>query len=182
MEAKQETERSSWAWLWLALGVSILWAVVGFGTFALVPRFQDKFGVDPTKTGTFGDTFGAVNSLFSALGVAGVAYALVLQSREHRDARVEAEGRKRREVNLAMLSALVHARSSLLETSRTMADIAEDQLRKLPGGERHQGYVLAEKKWQDAEMIKDRQIKEVSALITYAEQAWGWDREKVAHL
>jgi hypothetical protein len=38
--------------------------------------------LDPAKLGQFGDTFGAVNALFSGLALTGVAYAVVLQHQE----------------------------------------------------------------------------------------------------
>jgi uncharacterized membrane protein len=59
----------------LLTAVVVVWALVGF----LVPRIA--FTGWPER-GLFGDTFGAVNALFSALAFAGVLYAIRLQSAE----------------------------------------------------------------------------------------------------
>ncbi len=61
------------------------------------------------KTGQVGDTFGLANSLFSALGVAGVAYALILQV----DERKQAAKSEKESAKLALLTALIHARTAL---------------------------------------------------------------------
>lgn len=51
-----------------ALGVLVLWAASGL----LIHKFSDS-------PGTFGDTFGAINALFSGFAFAGVIYAILLQ-------------------------------------------------------------------------------------------------------
>ncbi len=123
----------SWTWRKLCAGVLLIWAAAGSASFFLAGYLPARFpGVRLAETGTFGDTFGAVNSLFSALGVAGVAYALILQYREQRDARIEAEyARKceadrceaerrrdaesrRHDAELAMIAAQIDAYTSLM--------------------------------------------------------------------
>ena len=76
MNAGQDNSKESWwGFFWVALGV---FAVQVFGGMAIYSSFRD----DPTGRGTFGDMFGAINTLFSGLAFAGVVYAIVLQKRE----------------------------------------------------------------------------------------------------
>jgi hypothetical protein len=114
-----------WTLKRLILRVVAIWAAASFATFLVVTlceKFLGRGDPVPTglvalgKTGTFGDTFGAVNSLFSALGVAGVAFALVLQYREQRDARLESTDAKELQTDLAVMAALIHGHSARLET------------------------------------------------------------------
>lgn len=111
-----------WNWWNLLLVVLAIWLMASVGTFYLAPLLAGKGAVDLGKTGTFGDTFGAVNSLFSALGVAGVAYALILQFREQRDeresafeARRDAETNRRHDAELAMTTALINAHAAMMQ-------------------------------------------------------------------
>jgi hypothetical protein len=60
-----------------------------FLLMAAVTIVQIIFGIaiytifeDWDKSGTFGDTFGAINSLFSALAFSALIYTIILQSRE----------------------------------------------------------------------------------------------------
>lgn len=57
-------------------GIVALW--VGYAAFVLY------FGPSYTETGTFGDAFGALNTLFSGLALSGVVFSVLLQSRELR--------------------------------------------------------------------------------------------------
>ena len=59
---------------WLASLLVFLWLV-----FALVPSL---LGIKPEKSGTWGDTFGALNTLFSGLAFFGVAIAVALEHEE----------------------------------------------------------------------------------------------------
>lgn len=63
-------------WPLLVLIISVVLINVGFGFFIhhLIPSWNDS--------GVFGDTFGAINSLFSGLAFAGLLYTIILQSRE----------------------------------------------------------------------------------------------------
>jgi hypothetical protein len=81
-------------------------------------------GVTLGETGTFGDTFGAANALFSALGVAGVAYALILQHREQHDARRDAAQARERETLRAEESRR-QADASQAESERARLEHAE---------------------------------------------------------
>jgi hypothetical protein len=136
--AKQEkpaSERSGLGFLTILaifLTVLVIWFAGGFATLVLTARFQAlRPDVNLQHTGTFGDTFGAVNSLFSALGVVGVAIALILQFREQRDARIEAMASRSHDADLAMLAARINGHSTLLNfiyKNRTrMSDLTRDR-------------------------------------------------------
>lgn len=56
---------------WLVLGVIAIWVLFDISVWACFP--------DWTARGQFGDMFGAVNALFSALAFGAVAYAVFLQ-------------------------------------------------------------------------------------------------------
>jgi hypothetical protein len=86
------------------------------------------------RTGTFGDTFGAVNSLFSGLALAGVAVAVIFQRRElrHQEEQTaiakeqlamasqqskEADDERKRAERYAALTAALNAASSLAQAA-----------------------------------------------------------------
>lgn len=61
--------------LYILLGlVFIVWIASIFGLIQYIP--------DPEKKGQFGDSFGAINSLFSGLALAGIIYTIYLQKKE----------------------------------------------------------------------------------------------------
>jgi len=60
--------------LWVAFGVTSLWLVSGTIVYLVFSSWTDR--------GTFGDMFGAINSLFSGLALAGIIIAIILQSQE----------------------------------------------------------------------------------------------------
>lgn len=69
-------ERPSWWWytrigIGLVAAVVLLWLLLGFVWFA-------SFSVE-REPGTFGDSFGMVNALFSGLAFAGVVLAIIIQ-------------------------------------------------------------------------------------------------------
>lgn len=72
---KSEAEKSIYrGFVWLCVVVAALWAGCTVVVYLLLPDWQAR--------GTVGDSFGAVNALFSGLAFAGVIYALNLQRRE----------------------------------------------------------------------------------------------------
>ena len=115
----------------LCAAVVAIWAAVSFGTFAMVPTLSTKLPTtELSRSGTFGDTFGAVNSLFSALGVAGVAYALILQYREQHADRLKAsqawtaaEADRKHAAGLAMLAARIHGTAALLQSYQSRYEV-----------------------------------------------------------
>ena len=60
--------------VFLFLTIIILWVSSGFALWHFLPDWNTR--------GTFGDTFGGVNSLFSGLAFAGVIYTILLQRKE----------------------------------------------------------------------------------------------------
>ena len=69
---------------WLFFIVLLVWAVGGIVLWW-------SFGFDTEKSGQLGDTFGAVNSLFTGLAFAGVVVTIWLQLSEIRQAREDAD-------------------------------------------------------------------------------------------
>jgi len=62
----------------------------GFSIIAFVfPFVVNYFFSDWTKSGTFGDTYGALNSLFSGLALAGVIVTILIQRAELKNQRLE---------------------------------------------------------------------------------------------
>jgi hypothetical protein len=168
----RSTEREFWTWWRLCAIVLLIWGVAGFGTFFTAAKFESQFpSVTLSHTGTFGDTFGAVNSLFSALGVAGVAYALILQFREQRDARQEAAETKEHQTDLAMLSSIVHACSTLLEsTIREQERVAQMMVNPLLKNEFES---LREIQEGLQPVVVEYRTMLVNLLV-YSQRKWGW--------
>lgn len=72
---KKETKSRLWIWILIAIiGVIALWGLSWWGI--------NKYIDSPTNQGTFGDMFGAVNSLFSGLAFAGLIVTLLYQKEE----------------------------------------------------------------------------------------------------
>lgn len=80
--------------------IVILLCAIGFVllTFILSWLCIDHFIKNPNERGTFGDKFGAVNSLFSGLAFAGLIYTIYLQKEELRLQRKELQ-QTREEMN-----------------------------------------------------------------------------------
>lgn len=71
----KETKSRLWIWIVVAIGVVlVLWGLNWCGV--------SEFINEPTKQGTFGDMFGAVNALFSGLAFAGLIITLLYQREE----------------------------------------------------------------------------------------------------
>lgn len=93
MKKKEETSHNPKLVVILLAVVLILWVL----SWLFIPYFLNEW----KDRGTFGDMFGAVNSLFSGLAFAGLIYTIYLQSKElslQRDeleqTRIELEGQK----------------------------------------------------------------------------------------
>lgn len=84
----------------LAVVSLILLAGAIFGAWFLYPAWiQDVFTVSEdqillSRLGTFGDSFGTLNTLFSGLAFAGIIISIILQSRELKETRKELQGQK----------------------------------------------------------------------------------------
>ena len=92
--------------VWLIAVVTSLWA--------LTPVVFHFVGATRADQGLIGDSFGAVNSLFSGLALAGVIYAIVLQRHELQMQREELENSRR---ELAAQNALISAQLATMQES-----------------------------------------------------------------
>lgn len=118
--------------IWFILLVIGIQLVFGFSIYYFLPTWSDR--------GTFGDMFGAVNTLFSGLAFAGIIYAIILQQRELKlqkeeleltrreltrsaDAQEKSEKALQAQVRAAELSAKLTAINHLLE--RVYLDIRD---------------------------------------------------------
>jgi hypothetical protein len=121
-------QRSQWLWYCLIVSVIIsvivLWVV---SPFVIHMLFKDW-----NQRGVFGDSFGAVNALFSGLALGGVIVAILLQSQELRHQReeirmtreVQKESSVAQQGQLYMLSttARLNALSTIVEYHMRMSD------------------------------------------------------------
>lgn len=80
MEVKREIKKYR-NLLFLLIAVFIFWLVA-----ELIPYYRFK---DWAVRGQYGDSFGAINSLFSGLAFAGIIYTIILQQKELRLQRKE---------------------------------------------------------------------------------------------
>jgi hypothetical protein len=163
MDAKRKPA-DSWTWQKIFAIVVAIWAVIGFGTFLGAWLLSSLTPViNLSGTGQFGDTFGMINSLFSALGVAGVAYALILQVREQRSGR-----------ELALLAALIQANSTLLEYWTREHESIDSKL--VPGGPYTDVRDMSGLMGERENAIRKRSEYEVvlTSLLHHAKREWNW--------
>lgn len=102
-------ERPTWWWytrigIGLAVVVILLWLLLGFLWYAFSPV---------SEAGTFGDSFGMVNALFSGLAFAGVVLAIIIQVVELRvtweeieDSRIAQQQTAQQQYGAAMMSGI----------------------------------------------------------------------------
>ena len=81
MPKNNEKEQvSGWIWFWAILGCFILWSVGSIGTRYIA---EHCFVVsEGDSAALYGDSFGAINALISALAFAGVIVTFYLQRKE----------------------------------------------------------------------------------------------------
>jgi hypothetical protein len=111
--------------------VTIVILVILFGIIILIwilitPVIFDFFGT-PNSSAEFGDSFGAVNSLFSALGLAGIVLSIILQQRDLSLTRKEVKASVKaqessakalkKQAELHILTTKIQALSVLIESS-----------------------------------------------------------------
>lgn len=68
--------------------IALLWFFYPLWLPSIFPR------ADGNNLGAFGDTFGALNALFSGMAFAGIIISIILQSKELRETREELKGQK----------------------------------------------------------------------------------------
>ncbi len=83
--------RKLW-WVTPFLVVLALWLAYQYWLPSLMTFLDCK--TDLTGSGTFGDSYGALNTLFAGLAFAGIIISIVLQSQELRETREELRGQK----------------------------------------------------------------------------------------
>src|SRR5688572_17432336 len=81
-------KKETWLLIALFAGVLLLWFSAWTWIEHSLPPEKGSAGTYETR-GQFGDMFGAINSLFSALAFAGVIYTLILQTKEIQEQRKE---------------------------------------------------------------------------------------------
>lgn len=97
----------------LVIGVVVLLIIYG----VVVRLFFSAW----TDSGVFGDTFGAINALFSGLAFAGIVFTLIIQRREQAAQRAELEShRKELQLNVTLSAAAL-----LLEATNLELDVLE---------------------------------------------------------
>lgn len=100
------------------IGITTFWVFLGFGPFFYFEKYE--------ISGLFGDTFGAVNSLFSAFAFAGLVYTIFLQRDELKLQRLELEETRKELARSATAqeesqAALKAQLSSMYQTSKINA-------------------------------------------------------------
>lgn len=86
--AEASPDRVTWALFWkAALLVIVIWAASALLLYWSVEDFS--------KSGTFGDSFGVLNTLFSGLALAGIIVSIKMQNDEMREQRKELQKQKK---------------------------------------------------------------------------------------
>ncbi len=87
-EKEEFSDRITWSlFLKAALLVMGIWSASAFGLYI--------FTEDYSKSGTFGDSFGVLNTLFSGLAFAGIIVSIKMQNDEMREQRKELQKQKK---------------------------------------------------------------------------------------
>jgi hypothetical protein len=125
MEAKADNWEAKWWPLWLLFAVVILlWSL----SWWLITSSQLLASWE--LRGTFGDMFGAVNSLFSGLAFAGVIYAILLQRRELQETREEL----RRTADAQERSEMIARENSYLSAMAAILNAETAKMQRATGG------------------------------------------------
>jgi uncharacterized membrane protein len=121
-------QRSRWLWYFLIstviIIVIVLWVV---SPFVIHMLFKDW-----NQSGVFGDSYGAVNALFSGLALGGVIVAILLQSQElrhqreelslTREVQKESSVAQQGQLNMLATTARLNALSTIVEYHMRMSD------------------------------------------------------------
>lgn len=122
IEDNEDLDKTITKTAYWTLGVVIfVWLILGF-----VPYFMNQTLGD---AGTFGDSFGFVNSLLSSLGLAGAICAIVLQIRELRYQRQELQESQetwRSQSKAMLLAALLQGVSTKKDGAASLAPFVDD--------------------------------------------------------
>lgn len=81
MKASEEKDESKVS-IWILIGLVVLVLLIFFASWLIIKIHYSGVTDYNGSRGTFGDQFGAVNALFSALAFAGLIYTIILQTKE----------------------------------------------------------------------------------------------------
>lgn len=151
-------------WIFFA-GVAVAWFVSAFVLREFIPSLESR--------GTFGDSFGALNALFSGLAFAGVVYA-ILQQNESRDQQNEALRLQSRALDQQAKSLKQQAEALALQQQELRAQIDEmqatrDQVRRQADAAEKQEAALGA---QRGAQLLAAAIAGVTSRINVIDQIW----------
>ncbi len=107
-----KNEHSSWLdQTWFAFVMLAIIAAVVVALWLKVPQHLGEGLTEPTDKGTFGDSFGSVNALFTGLAFAGLVFSILLQQRQIRLQRADF---------LSQLQEMKDSRSTVIEQNKLM--------------------------------------------------------------
>lgn len=121
-----EKNRSAWLYGSIFAGTLLVWVLVG-----LIPAICLFRMPNSENMGVFGDFFGVVNSLFSALAFAGVVVAIILQTIELRNQRQEMKETRQVFLDSYYLQAMGVVVNSLDDEHQMKADMQQQLIRLL---------------------------------------------------
>lgn len=131
--------------------VIFIQAIMGLTIYHQMPTWTDR--------GTFGDMFGAINTLFSGLAFAGVIYAVFLQSKELKLQREELELTRNElekstkaqasQANTMLKAAKINALSARIQSYSQLLSAR----RKLPGSNDSSTFYALTKVYQELETL-----------------------------
>ena len=142
------------------LGLASLLLLVVLAWRGLWYGFENWWGpCNIAERGTFGDSFGSINSLFSALAFAGIIYTIILQHNELKlqrqeleqtrnelkrsaDAQDRSEKQLERQSNNLKETAKLNALNSLLTFYIELAKSGKDKEERLFAAEKQKFYML----------------------------------------
>lgn len=155
MDAKKEIKKYRNLIL-LLLAVFIFWLVA-----ELIPYYRFR---DWASRGQYGDSFGAINSLFSGLAFAGIIYTIILQQKELKLQRKE----------------LFYTRKEL-ERSSTAQEESEKALKEQSKLMQEQARLMAEQaklmEKQGISLEEATKLNAISTIVSFYTQSSGNSRE-----
>lgn len=114
--------------LYLMLGIGVVIIIFSGGWIWI------DFSIDcPENRGQFGDKFGAINALFSALAFAVITIALILQSRDLKatlEEMKESKGVSLYQAEIQKISAKISGLSAILQTKMHIYEITVQTIQK----------------------------------------------------
>jgi hypothetical protein len=97
---------------WFAVLMLVITSILVWIVWRKVPQCLGEGLTPATETGTFGDSFGSVNALFTGLAFAGLVFSILLQQRQIRLQRAD---------YLSQLNEMKGSRESVEEQNRLLA-------------------------------------------------------------